>query len=350
MAQILAHYMCWHTDGKEQYRIGKHKHDYRYNHWKWEKNHDAHHPDRVRSWYQPSTPFYDSSDDKVIADHITLLQDAGVYGIVLDWLGLGHAGSVELHDLGIIHRAAKAVAKQARRRSYPFAICLDCNCYGNLSDYKINKDGMVDYLKRSIQQFVEVFSPFEKGYLKSKEKPILFVFGDPKNLACDCDWEKALKSARTNTSRLSVVVQHPFRNRLWADGAFLWLPVLPTGAIDSVRMWDDVRNELRLQYQELEHLKDKKKDFLTVGLAFAGVEDIYLEDGESGQHLQIVPRRAGRTLRDTLELAEMHPSLDYIQVVTFNDWNEGTQIEPAVEYGDRELDTLKAFASNATNP
>ncbi len=79
-----------------------------------------------------------------------------------------------------------------------------------------------------------------------------------------------------------------------------------------------------------------------------GSEDIYLADGQPERHFEIVQRRAGRTLGDTLALAEEWKSLDYIQIVTFNDWNEGTQIEPAVEYGNRELDTVKRFVDDGT--
>ena len=56
----------------------------------------------------------------------------------------------------------------------------------------------------------------------------------------------------------------------------------------------------------------------------------------------LLPDNDGRTYRQTLERA-FKSGAEMIQVATWNDWQEGTQIEPSIEFGLRDLKVTQEF-------
>ena len=67
--------------------------------------------------------------------------------------------------------------------------------------------------------------------------------------------------------------------------------------------------------------------------------DIYKTAGV-GAGYGFLDARDGGTFRDTLQAA-LENDPDVIQLVTWNDYGEGTNIEPAVEYGYRYLEIIQ---------
>lgn len=76
-----------------------------------------------------------------------------------------------------------------------------------------------------------------------------------------------------------------------------------------------------------------------IGCAFPGFHDIYKEAGVQPSHGYLDPRN-GETFRHTLERAVV-PGSPIVQVATWNDFGEGTCIEPTREYGYRYLEAIQ---------
>ena len=76
-------------------------------------------------------------------------------------------------------------------------------------------------------------------------------------------------------------------------------------------------------------LRDSKKWKHRIPVAFPGFNDFYQQAGISKQWRQI-PEQAGGTFRETLRQALATES-PVVQIATWNDWGEGTMIEPSVE-------------------
>jgi hypothetical protein len=73
--------------------------------------------------------------------------------------------------------------------------------------------------------------------------------------------------------------------------------------------------------------------------AFPGFNDIYKEAGV-GPGYGFLDAREGETFRYTLQMAlNQHP--DAVQLITWNDYGEGTNIEPTEEYGYRYLEMVQ---------
>lgn len=68
----------------------------------------------------------------------------------------------------------------------------------------------------------------------------------------------------------------------------------------------------------------------------------------SGQHRRLLDRAGGEFYRSFWRIAAQHlsPSLPMILVTSFNEWHEGTEIEPSVEYGDTYLRLTKECITN----
>jgi Glycosyltransferase WbsX len=57
----------------------------------------------------------------------------------------------------------------------------------------------------------------------------------------------------------------------------------------------------------------------------------------------------GKTFVDTLEKA-LRSGLPFVQISTWNDWGEGTMIEPSVEFGYRDLEVVQRLRRQFVEP
>src|SRR5262249_7204243 len=78
---------------------------------------------------------------------------------------------------------------------------------------------------------------------------------------------------------------------------------------------------------------------LAMAVAFPRFHDIYEQAGVHTSWGRI-PDDDGRTFATSLERA-LRSGLPLVQVSTWNDWGEGTQIEPSVEFGTRDLEVVQ---------
>jgi hypothetical protein len=101
-------------------------------------------------------------------------------------------------------------------------------------------------------------------------------------------------------------------------------------------------------YQNNSHLDNfytyqAPKFDVAFGGAYPGFHDFYAEGGwEEGMGWQI-EHNGGETLEETLNKAG-EADIDYLQLITWNDFGEGTMIEPTMEFGYTMLEKVQSFA------
>ncbi|MBC8063346.1 MAG: hypothetical protein H7Y17_00825 [Chlorobia bacterium] len=78
-----------------------------------------------------------------------------------------------------------------------------------------------------------------------------------------------------------------------------------------------------------------------IGVAYPRFDDIYAE-AKVHESWGSIPDNNGKTFVDTYRWA-LGAKSPIIQIATWNDWGEGTVIEPSVEYQYRDLETLQRF-------
>lgn len=81
---------------------------------------------------------------------------------------------------------------------------------------------------------------------------------------------------------------------------------------------------------------------VAMGSAYPGFKDFY-KDGGWGESLGwTIDHANGATLDETLAKTQS-AGVGYLQLVTWNDFGEGTMIEPTREFGNTFLDKVKSF-------
>jgi hypothetical protein len=157
----------------------------------------------------------------------------------------------------------------------------------------------------------------QNAYLKAFDRPVLFIFG-PQYFINPSDWE-SLFSVLDPRPVFVTLDNHPVPA---ATGSFPWPPM---GASQ-----EGVLSQVALQnYLNTFYAKAEAWDSVVAG-AFPGFHDIYKEAG-AGPGYGYLDAQQGKTFRDTLQIALNH-NPDVVQLITWNDYGEGTIIEPAVEF------------------
>lgn len=161
-------------------------------------------------------------------------------------------------------------------------------------------------------------------YIRVKEKPLLLTFG-PRLFRQEQQWRSILSVLQENVSFLPLWQRH----REWvgygnSDGEFSWVD------------FDANCPKLENFYYY------KSKDPVLIGSACPGFFDFYRQGGEGQGHPHL-EHKNGETFQKTLQKAKDY-NLEYLQLVTWNDFGEGTMIEPTIEYRFRFLEILQEFS------
>lgn len=307
--QIMVHYMPWYAAKPASGEWG----------WHWTMNHfdpntitdDGRR--EIASHYYPLIGPYDSNDPHVLECHVLLMKFAGIDGAIIDWYGIK-----DHRDYAAIHRNTNHLIAYIEKAGLSFAIC-----YEDQSVKHLVNDGVLDASQalshgQDVLRWMQDHWFVADEYAKIAGRPLLFVFGPQyfKGAA----WQELF----------SELPQPPYFYTLnsrqgGADGVFGWPPV-HDGRVVPPAAWRAYLSQL---YEKG-----------GVGTAFPKFHDIYSEAGvrESYGYLD---DQAGAVFAETLERAGEHASL--IQIVTWNDYGEGTIIEPTAEFGYRYLEAVQSY-------
>ena len=87
---------------------------------------------------------------------------------------------------------------------------------------------------------------------------------------------------------------------------------------------------------------------LSIPVAFPRFDDIY-EQAHVHPSYGRIPDDDGATFSRTLEDA-LTSAAPIVQIATWNDWGEGTVIEPSVEFGTRDLEVVQRLRKRHLDP
>ena len=310
---ILVHYMPWFEADSGAGRWG----------WHWTMN--KYDPNVVRddrraiaSKYYPTIGPYDSGDPHVLEYHLLLMKIAGIDGVIIDWYGIR-----DLWDYGIIHRNTGLLIEQARSHGLKVAICYEDKTIPNLvKENRIAAGERVSHAVEVIDWLGKHWFSMEH-YVRVGGKPLLMSFGD--GGLDDAEWSKCLAET---TGSVAYFSEHNRRSA--AVGGYDW--PIPKEGLASI-----------------ERFRRQSKDWpQRIPAAYPRFDDIYAEAG-TGANLGQIPDRDGATFRSSLQ-ASQKMAAPAVQLVTWNDWGEGTMIEPSREYGTRDLETVQQYRRRHVEP
>jgi hypothetical protein len=290
--------------------------------WHWTMNHFD--PDRedqgrrqIASKLYPTIGPYDSSDTSVLEYHLLLMKLAGVNGIMIDWYGL-----TDVNDYAQLHRNTTLLIDMAGQLGLEVAICYEDRTVLELERKGLLAQGRAAHAAGEIQWLAEHWFPLGH-YLKHKGRPLLLSFG-VSNMT-DEEWRDALQRADVPVAYVSQA-----KRRTAAAGVFDW-PVPSQGLAAQERF-----------------LRSTADEPLAIPVVFPRFDDIYEQAGLHASY-GASPDDDGRTFATTLQQA-IAAGKPFVQIATWNDWGEGTSIEPSVEYGARDLEHLQQVRRQQLGP
>ena len=298
--------------------------------WGWHWTMDHFNPDKtttsgdreIASWYYPLIGPYDSADPAVLEYHVLLMKLAGISGVIVDWYG-----STDYYDYASVNRNTAKLFEYTRKAGLKFAICYEDQTIQRLIDGKrLTTTGAIQHAQQEMLYLQTNFF-CDPSYFRLDGKPLLENFG-PQYFLASSNWDEIF-SVLEASNRPAFFTED---NRLATGlGAFDWPPMW----LSQQPGTGGVLSEASLK-SYLCGFENKSAEWPAfVSSAFPRFHDIYQRAG-TRNYWGYLGDRNGETLRETLNRALTNTSA-FAQIVTWNDFGEGTMIEPTKEYGFRDL-------------
>ncbi|MEE3234956.1 MAG: glycoside hydrolase family 71/99-like protein [Candidatus Latescibacterota bacterium] len=276
---------------------------------------------QIASYYYPLIGPYDSGDPALIEYHLLLMKYSGIDGILIDW-----SSSHDILDYQSNRQNAEALIKKIDSVGMRFAIVYEDYTSNEVA---IRSDSIrIDDAARADLHYISNNYFSLDSYLYVGGAPLLLVFG-PRQIVSDDSWTDLLNICRP--------VPHfvPLWNR--SNG-------LPSSSFGEFAWVDsDHLNSLFNYYNSTAY-----KLNWVLGAAYPGFHDFYKEGGWEQQLGWKINHNGSQTFSETLKMAKS-ANINAVQLVTWNDFGEGTMIEPTKEFGYTLLEELQNFSGVVYN-
>jgi len=329
-ALVLAHYMAWF---KTPSVSGQ------WQHWQWDPNGNGQPdsgdslPDLVQENglrqiaavdYSLIGP-YDSADPAVIEYQIASAWAAGIDGFVVDWYGPQDKDDIDT----AFARTLDIVAQWQRTYGLSFFVGLNYEGKVLLEADPADREAMLT------AHLTDVLNGYarQSAFLTYRGLPVIFYFEAWQNGRAGLLRAQQLARVRDNLPPhylLYMGAEGEFMDV--TNGFFSWV----SGANDDPLDWG--ADYVNWVYPEMDRRTQSHNLALTVGSVWPGFDDSKVDGWGTGTP-RMIDRQGGAVYDSTWDLAlsaqanEAPDQPTWVQIVTWNDWNEGTQIEPSLADG-----------------
>lgn len=322
--RVFVHYMPWFR--AEKLSNGA----IEWEHWKWFGKGPKHDPDTVlengkrdiASIYYPLTGPYDGRDQAVLEYHMLTAKAAGIDGFIADWYG-----PADFSD-----KVFAAMVKSAERHGMKVAICLEEKTFSPPYSSAKTTDEMLDAMESQIRHVLNTHAK-SPAYLRHKGQPVFYMFKNfgPSGSLPPTDIARGLARFEGDDKILLVRGGYDPSYSDSVRGSYVWCP--------------DGSSRQAYYEASLGPWQEGKIDYW-VGGAYPGFDDHGCWGWGNGP--RVVDRRGTKEYEDTWnEVLRYKPP--FIQISTWNDFEEGTTIEPADPYGFTFIDLTEKFVGEYTD-
>lgn len=302
--KVLIHYMGWFGD-----TIADNVNDDILRHWKYGHANE------------PYIGNYDSKNRSLLTYHILLSWSCGIDGIVIN--------VKDKYDDICMRNLAKTIKWireiDSTNFKYEFGIS-----YDDQGSYP------VDVIANKLSYLRDSILPVLPNYLEYNGRPAIFVFDYPQMFLTMQELRDVLSSVFADKPPLLICneLDGKENNNKYVDAFFPW--VQPGGNWDKNGMtWG--KGFLDWFYQRVNEINTHNQYIFTCGGVWVGFDD---RKNTSWGGNRLIARRNGLVYDSTwsyvLNYKKSLP-LDWVVIETWNDWNEGTEIEPSIEDGYKYL-------------
>lgn len=272
----------------------------------------------IASYFYPVIGPYSSSDPDLHEYHFLMMKLAGIDGVIFDWYG-----SKDLYDYQNIKSATESFIDMMEDLDFDFSIMYE----DRVAQQAYEQGLSTSTIEAAQEDFTYINDTYftSPNYIKYNDKNLLFVFG-PHHITSQQDWDTIFDILPTD-NRPDFLTLWAANNRVGqnATGEFLW--------VDEDHL---LAHEHYYNYYNTENLT-------VVGSAYPGFDSFYVEGGwTEGINLWSIDHDQGQTFAETLNYTH-HEIADFIQLITWNDFGEGTMIEPTEEFGFMYLQLLQQY-------
>ena len=319
---VLVHYMPWYSSKPVSGRWG----------WHWTMNYFN--PDRVShngqrevaSHDYPLIGLYDSNDPHALECHVLLMKFAGIEGVVVDWYGIE-----DFRDYAAIHRNTQHLIKYIKKAGLQFAICYEDQTVKHMVEGKYLQKQKGSVHGKKVLKWLDNNWLGDEAYIKVNGRPVLLVFG-PQYFRRE-HW----RGIMLGLSKRPLLYGLPhLSQKTGADGTFGWPPV-SGGREVTPAIWQKYLRQL---------YAGGSTEEAVIAVAFPGFRDIY-KDAGLHDSIGYIDNQEGKTFIETFELA-WESNSQLIQIATWNDYGEGTVIEPTRAFKYQYLEAIQEYTKTYT--
>ncbi len=309
--KVLAFYYPWYGNPKYPQGSG------RWSHW---EGVDEEKKQIASSTNYPKLGPYDSHDPKVIQQHAEWSKQAGIHGWIVSWWGRGH----------FTDQAMPRILEACQKASLYATIY-----YETLRGKKTPEN--------AAQELLEVLKTYadDPAWFRWQGKPVLFIYGRAiDELGLD-GWGKAIGQIRQNYSQGVVLIG----DRMNREAAKIF---------DGIHTYNTVGHLKGRDVHEVRHWCEKT---FPAWVALARKENkiatLTVIPGYDDTKIRQPGLKASRFEGHSYALqweAALAARPDWILITSFNEWHEGSEIEPSVEWGNRFIEITRLWADRFTQP
>ena len=255
-------------------------------------------------WFGPSNHMnvgYDSSDPAQVKRQVEDMISRGIDGALVDWYGPGNTH----HNTTTIN----LMQESELHPGFEFAVVEDGGALKNAADPQ----------QKLIDDLNYVYSTFEPSpaYMRRDGRPVILFFGVE---SYTIDWDAVRAAVLGNP--LFIFRNSGAFTKPQTNGGYAWLSpqTTLTAGYMSLGYLDDFYSTA-LKYPLLE----------TFGSGFKGFDDSLAAWGKNRKILQFCGQTWLSSMAEAGKYYNSSTQLENLQIVTWNDYEEGTEIETGVD-------------------
>jgi hypothetical protein len=285
---------------------------------------------QIASWYYPLIGPYDSLDPAVLEYHVLLMKLAGIDGVIVDWYGQDN-----YYDYGINNQRTLALFNYTRKAGLKFSLCYEDGTIqseingGTMNGITVTAGSAIAHAQQSML-YAQTNFFMDPGFLRLGNAPVLLNFG-PQYFHNSSDWASIFSVL--NPANQPAFFTEDNRVSPIGAGAFDWPPMSLSGGGTNTLTPAELQSYLV-------GFDQKGAGWPAyVSSAFPRFHDIYAPAGV-GSSYGYLDDADGSVLTNTFIRALTNNSA-IVQIVTWNDFGEGTMVEPTVDFGYRDLGAIQ---------
>ena len=253
---------------------------------------------------------YNSDDPTQVHNQVTDMLSRGISGAIVDWYGPDAA--VENNTTLLMMAEA-----ESRNGSFVFAVTEDVGALNACA----STNGC-SVTQQTISDLTYAYNTYESSpaYMTFNNRPVVFFFGTDKY---DIDWSTVRTALQSAGNPYFIFIGTSGMTHADADGYFAWV------IIDTSNPADESLTVLSTFYSGMQALPAD----LTYGAGYLGFNESLAPWVTSNP--RIMNQNCGQTWLDTFAAVakasySASNQLQAIQIVTWNDYEEGTEVETGI--------------------